>query len=385
MLIVLLVIVGLSVLILAHEASHFFFAKIFGLKVDEFGFGFPPRIFAWGKGETKYSLNWVPFGGFVKIAGERGEFEMMQEEEAGSPPSKGELEGVRAKTATVGSDFALSRTPPNLPLKGEELAVSDSRVFFAQPAWKKSVIILAGVAMNFVLGWFLISGALMIGTPKAVVITGVEAGSPAATVGIQAGDALRGYTTSADFIAYVNAHRGQPISFDVLRNAKDIQITVTPRVTAPPNQGAVGVALADAGSAAEVPLAALGDGFWASISMFGAIVVALGALVGQLFAHGSLPTGVVGPVGIFGVAQETGKIGLIYLLQFIGVISINLAAVNLIPFPALDGGRFIMILIEKIKGSAVPQKIEAWVNGLGFAFLLLLMLLLTVRDVLNLW
>ena len=119
--------------------------------------------------------------------------------------------------------------------------------------------------------------------------------------------------------------------------------------------------------------------------MFGAILTAFGGLIQQLFTHASLPAGVVGPVGIFGVAEETGKIGLVYLLQFVGIISINLAVVNLIPFPALDGGRFAMVIIEKIKGSAISKKIEMWVNGFGFAFLLLLMLLLTVRDVWNLW
>jgi regulator of sigma E protease len=353
MLIVLIVLIGLSVLILAHEAAHFFFAKKFGLKVDEFGFGFPPRLWAKKKGETEYSLNWIPFGGFVKIAGEQGEFEMIEVDQ--------KAESDKTKT-----------TAP-------------SRLFFAQPAWKKAIIILAGVAMNFVLGWLLISTALMLGTPKAVVITGIEAGSPAATAGIEAGDALKGYASSADFINYVNAHRGQPISFDLLRNAKTIHVAVTPRLATAPNEGAVGVALADAGMPREAPLAALRDGLLDAVNLFGAIVVALWGLIAQLFTHATLPAGIVGPVGIFGVAEETGQIGLVYLLQFLGVISINLAVVNLLPFPALDGGRFVLILIEKLKGSAVPRKIEAWINGFGFAFLLVLMLLLTVRDVLNLW
>jgi regulator of sigma E protease len=97
--------------------------------------------------------------------------------------------------------------------------------------------------------------------------------------------------------------------------------------------------------------------------------------------HASIPAGVVGPVGIFGIAEETGKIGLAYLLQFLGIISINLMIVNCIPFPALDGGRFLMVIVEKIKGSPMPYKVEAWINGVGFALLLLLMAVLTVRDV----
>ena len=92
-------------------------------------------------------------------------------------------------------------------------------------------------------------------------------------------------------------------------------------------------------------------------------------LIKNLFVHASLLQGVVGPVGIFGVAEESGRIGVIYLVQLLGIISLNLAVVNLIPFPALDGGRFLMVIIEKIKGSAIPEKVETWINGLGFAFL----------------
>ena len=111
------------------------------------------------------------------------------------------------------------------------------------------------------------------------------------------------------------------------------------------------------------------------------VVTTFGQLITQLFVHASLLPGVVGPVGIFSTAEETGKIGIMYLVQLLGIISINLTVVNCIPFPALDGGRFVMVLIEKIKGSAVPEKVEAWVNGVGFAFLLVLMVLLTVRDI----
>jgi regulator of sigma E protease len=298
----------------------------------------------------------------VRIAGERGEFELITEPD-------GENGIGNSKEAT-----AAPRLSPLAP-----------RLFYAQPAWKKSLILLAGVVMNFVLGWFLISSALMIGTPKAVVVTDIEPGSPAAAAGIAAGDVLQGYAASQAFIGFVNAHRGQPVVIHLLRSAKDVSITVTPRVVTKPNEGAIGIGLADAGSPREAPLPALRDGFVASVGLFGTILAAFGNLAKEVFAHATLPQGVVGPVGIFGVAEETGKIGLVYLLQFIGIISINLAVVNLIPFPALDGGRFLMVIIEKIKGSPVPRKLEAWVNGLGFAFLLLLMALLTIRDVLNLW
>jgi len=166
-----------------------------------------------------------------------------------------------------------------------------------------------------------------------------------------------------------------------LRNDKEYDFTVTPRVNPAPGQGAVGVELEAGGTAKESPLPALWDGLLSAGILLWLTISAFGALITQLFVHASLLPGVVGPVGIFGVAEETGKIGIMYLIQLLGIISINLTVVNCIPFPALDGGRFVMVIIEKIKGSPVPEKIEAWVNGVGFTFLLLLMVLLTVRDV----
>ena len=360
MLIFFIVLIGLSVLILGHEAGHFLFAKLFGLKVDEFGIGFPPRMFAWRPrkkkvtpdeepGETEYSINWLPFGGFVRISGERGEFAMVE-------------------------DDPMSSAAP-------ERHDGRSRLFFAQPAWKKSVIVLAGIAVNFVLGWFLLSAVLMVGTPKALVITGIEPGSPAASAHIQNGDVVKGFTGSQSFIDYIDAHAGQPTPIVLLRNDKEIDLTVTPRANVGPNEGRLGVVLSDGGTAREPFFRALWDGLQSSLILSGMIFTTLWHLVSDLFVHAKLLNGVVGPVGIFDVAEETGKIGLMYLVQLLGVISLNLAAVNLIPFPALDGGRFLMVLIEKIKGSPIPEKAEAWINGVGFAFILLLMVLLTVRDV----
>ncbi|MDE2019584.1 MAG: RIP metalloprotease RseP [Patescibacteria group bacterium] len=365
MLIFLIVFFGLSLLILGHEAGHFFAAKMFGVKVEEFGFGFPPRIFAWRPrkkkpgtndrepGETEYSINWLPFGGFVRISGERGEMALAEKAE----------ESLQLKAGTGNSP------------------VSASRLFYAQPAWKKSIMLLAGVIVNFILGWLFISIAFMIGTPKALVVGSVEPNSPAAAAGLVSGDVIKNYTDAQSFSNYINAHRGEPTQISVDRNGKAMDFTVTPRVQTAPNEGAIGVGLAEAGSPRESAPAALWDGLQSALSLVWLTVQAFWQLIVQLFVHASLLPGVAGPVGIFGIAEETGSIGLIYLLQFIGIISINLMVVNCIPFPALDGGRFVMVLIEKIKGSAVPEKVEVWINGIGFALLLVLMVLLTVRDV----
>jgi regulator of sigma E protease len=156
---------------------------------------------------------------------------------------------------------------------------------------------------------------------------------------------------------------------------------MTPRVNAPADQGALGVALEEGGAARENFFKAIWDGLQDAAIISWLTLQAFYELLKQIFVHASIPADVVGPVGIFGIAEETGHIGLTYLLQFLGIISINLMIVNCIPFPALDGGRFLVVLIEKIKGSALPYKVEAWVNGVGFALLLLLMVVLTVRDI----
>jgi len=359
MLIIILVIIGLSFLILGHEAGHFFVAKAFGLKVDEFGIGFPPRIVAKKFGDTEYSINWLPFGGFVRISGERGEFEGISPEE-GSPGD------ASPKTTDDGTTNDTADT---------------SRLFYKQPAWKKSAIVLAGVFMNFILGWLLISAVLMIGVPQTLVISGIQAGSPAAMAGIQAGDIVKGYTDSQSFINFIDAHKGMPVTLTVTRNDKNITFTVTPRVNPPADQGALGVALEDGGSPRENPFLAIWNGLEDAAIISWLTLQAFFELIKQIFVHATIPADVVGPVGIFGIAEETGKIGLGYLLQFLGIISINLMIVNCIPFPALDGGRFLLVIIEKIKGSPLSYKIEATVNGIGFALILTLMVVLTVRDI----
>lgn len=356
MLIVLIVIIGLSVLILGHEAGHFLVAKLFKLKIDEFGFGFPPRIFAWRpfdaaqgkKGETEYSINALPFGGFVRIAGENDRL-------------NGDLEKLEA-------------------LPEEE----KKRFFFSQPAWKRALITGAGVAVNFIIGWLLISLIFMAGTPRALVISGIQKDSPASQIGIIEGDVIKDFTKADEFIAFVDKHRGQEVQITVIRGGKEISFAATPRMQTKEGEGALGVYLAEAGMPRHGFFQSLFEGIKTSFQIAWLTLVSFYELIKNLLFKASLLPGVVGPVGIFFVAQETGHIGLIYLIQLIGIISINLAVINLIPFPALDGGRLFMILIEKIKGSPVSQKAESWANGLGFAFLMVLIALITVRDI-RLW
>lgn len=347
MIIALIVVFGLALLIIGHEAGHFFGAKWLKMKVDEFGIGFPPRMFARRRGETEYSANWLPFGGFVRIAGEN--------------------DRILDATGAFG----------NLP------AEEKKKLFYFRPAWQRSIVILAGVVMNFVIGWLLISAIYMIGTPFMVIVSGVQADSPAAAAGIQDGDMIQGFTTAAQFSEFTRANRGKEIALSVIRDGSERSFTVALREET--EQGALGVALAEAGVSREDPLTAFISGAKTTRYLTKATVVGFYDLLKNLLFRAAVPAGVMGPVGIFGIAQTAGGAGLVPLIQLLALISINLAVLNLVPFPALDGGRFIMIIIEKIKGSPIPRRAEAAVNGIGFAFLVLLMVIITVRDVARLF
>ncbi len=342
-----IVIVGISVLILLHELGHFIAAKKAGLRVDEFGFGFPPRMFSIKRGETRYSFNWLPFGGFVRIYGESKE-QINQET----------LDGKESDT---------------------------SRSFAHQSALRRSIIILAGIITNFVLGWLIISAVFMIGAAESVVVTHVAQNSPAEMAGFMPGDELVGFTKAEDFTLFTAEHRGEPTEFTVARAGEQVVLKATPRVETAPGEGALGVGLSQAGFPKLPFFQALGEGFTTSMSVMGEIVKTFGRMIGSLFARAELLEGVVGPVGIFTVADDLGSVGFVYVLQLIGLISLNLAVLNAMPFPALDGGRFLFILIEKIKGSPMSPKKEMVFNLTGFGILLVLMVAITARDIIRLF
>ncbi len=332
-----LVIVGLSVLVLIHELGHFIAAKNAGLLVEEFGFGFPPRAIAWKRGETVYSINWLPFGGFVKIYGEKGE------------------------------------------------GKADKRSFAHQSLWRRFVIIAAGISINFIFGWLLLSIVFMTGARQAVVISEVVKGSPAESVSLAANDEIVGFKTPEEFVAFTNAHRGQATTISIMHAGAAREVTVTPRKDPTPGQGALGVAVVGAGFERLGFFDSLWKGLTVSIESMGEILKAFGSLVGDLVGHAQVPENVVGPVGIFGVAGQLGSLGMVYVLQLIALISLNLAVLNFIPFPALDGGRILFLIIEKIKGSPIHAKRELWANAISFGLLVLLMIIITTRDIVRLF
>lgn len=347
--IILIVVIGLIFLILTHELGHFLAAKLFKVNVPEFGFGYPPKIIGKKIGGTEYTLNALPFGGFVKIEG------LAEDPEEAEKLNSALKQGLESKHG-----------------------------FNNQPAYKKAIIISAGVIMNFLVGWALLFIVFKSGIPPSLVITKVLPNSPASSANLQAGDKILNFTDNNQFLNFIDSHRGQLINLGVLRNGKDINIQITPRIKSLPDQGAIGVEYVQAGIQEE----SFGSAAWGSLKqsfvLSFLIIQIFGQLVIGLF-HGSLLSGVVGPIGVFSVAQQVGGLGVMFLVNLFALIALNLAVLNLLPLPALDGGHLLIILIEKIKGSEIPYKIKAWVNQLGFALLIVLMILISARDIIHLF
>jgi len=337
------VFISLSILIIAHELGHFFAARIFGVKVEEFGFGYPPRIFGKKIGKTIWSINALPFGGFVKIKGEDGEGDV------------------------------------------------DKNSFASQKPWKRSVMLLAGVFINLVMGFLIFCAVFMIGSSQGVAITNVSEGSPAYVVGIKSGDIISSVSSQNDsiskitntdsFISFIHKHVQDELTLSVKRDSQTVLYTLQGRENPPEGQGSLGIELINLGMERLSFFSAIGSAFQATVNITSAVVQSFVSLFLNIFVNPSVIQNIAGPVGIFSIAGKAGNFGFAYLLEIIGIISINLAVLNCIPFPALDGGRALMIIIEKFKGSPVSKKSQQIVNTIGFAALLILMVFVTVQDV----
>lgn len=348
MLIAILSLLGISLLIVIHELGHFIAAKQAGVRVDEFGFGFPPRIKGWKRGETTYSINWLPFGGFVRIYGENKE---------------------RAEEAAVAT--------------GESVAFP--RAFFYQPIWKRFVIIFAGIAINFFAGWLLLSLVYAIGDRPRVLVTALQEGSPAAQVGMQLHDEIVGFKDADSFVAFTKERQNEEVRFTVARGGEAKDIVVRLRESTKEGQGALGAAVSNMGFERLSPLRAVVKAFTDAVHMVADIFIALGSLMATLFTTGKVPENIVGPIGILGIAGGLAELGFVYVLQLIASISLNLVALNALPIPALDGGRALFLLIEKIKGSPLKPKQEFIFNLTSFGILIVLMLFITGRDIIRLF
>lgn len=345
------VIIFISILILVHEWGHFYAARKLGVRVDEFGFGFPPRLFSRVANGVRYSFNLFPLGGFVRIFGEHGE--------------------------------------------GED----DRMSFVSRPAWQRFIILAAGVGMNLVLAWVLFSGASAIGVPQIggeeaggapVSVLGVLPGSPAEAAGLKIGDQIleiRAPEVSLrieheeDVRAFADAYRGEEVTLMIRRQDQIRELQATPRAEVPEGEGPLGIVLGRLIIARSPWYAAPIAGAQALGRSVVAIVVGLGMLLAEIVTEGRAPAGVSGPIGILLFAQDSSALGTAYFLQFIGLLSVNLAVLNFLPIPALDGGRVLFLVIEKIKGSRISPRVEQAAHTLGFILLVLLMLLVTYKDI----
>ncbi|MEJ0021286.1 MAG: M50 family metallopeptidase [Candidatus Doudnabacteria bacterium] len=348
-------IIILGILVFVHELGHFIMAKRAGMRVEEFGFGFPPRIFGIQKGETLYSINWIPLGGFVKIVGEDG-----------------------------------SDSP-------------DPESFGNKSFWQRFFVLLAGVTMNVILAWVLISIGMGLGLPtvldegdqlpasahiknQTIGILEVEAKTPAADAGLKPGDSItkiNGQPVGSiqDTQTATLADAGKPTIFTIKRGSEIFDKTITPRVNPPSGEGSLGVALGSVAYVSYPWYQAPYRGGIAVINLIILTVTTFASLIGQFFQGHNVGAQLSGPVGIAVLTKDVTALGFIYLLQFTAVLSVNLAIINAVPFPALDGGRVLFLIIEKIRGKKMPIRAEIWANTIGFMLLLLLMVVVTVHDV----
>ncbi len=362
---VILLIVILGLVVVVHEYGHYFAAKRFGVKVEEFGFGFPPRAKKlFKRGETLFTLNWIPFGGFVKLLGEN----------------------------------------PDDALRTDE---DQSRSLVSKAKWKQAIILVAGVFMNFLLAGVLFSIGFMSGMPVAideanttatnrqVIITSVQKDSPAAVAGLPAGVqmvSLDGNTEAVKSItamqSYIQSHADQSVVVGYTLK-KDVQtVTITPKQNlGAEGKAGIGVSLDLTGEIKLPFFKAIGEGFATAARMVATIFLFFVKFIGGLFgaSAGVSSSDVTGPVGIAGLATQAFNMGFVYLLTFIAIISSNLAVLNLIPFPALDGGRLLFIGIEAITRKKMNPNIVGWVNTVGFFLLIVLMIFVTVKDVIKLF
>lgn len=357
-------IIILAVLVLVHECGHFLFAKRFGIRVDEFGLGFPPKI--WGKkmGETEYTLNWIPFGGFVRIFGEN---------------------------------------PDDESLNGPDRA----RAMVHKPRWRQAVVLFGGILFNFLFAWLLISIAFASGVSASredyakygerivdsrIAITLVNKNSPAQNAGLRPGDSIVGLTSGTIAISGNELvipvikdviERGLPVSLNIERGDIATTTVIQPAKGVIGDKYAVGIAMEDVGTMTLPVHLAIYEGGKFTMHMIYGVFLGLYELIAG-FVHGNPDLSAVsGPVGIAGLVGDAAQLGLVYLLMFTALISINLGVINLVPFPALDGGRLFVLLIESIKRSPLKVQVINTMNTIGFVVLLMIMLLVTLKDLLN--
>lgn len=356
---IILFIIILASLILVHELGHFIAAKRAGVRVDEFGIGFPPRLWQKKIGETVYSVNAFPVGGFVKIFGE--------------DPSKESLDGAESK-----------------------------RSLTHKPKLVQAWIISAGVIFNLLFAWFLVSIGFMVGQPfsqgdpmygervenPSLTIMRVSPNTPAEGAGLKAGDIILSVSSGRESLAnptvdatrkFIASH--EDIKLTYLRGAEKMSVNVSGVPGIIPDARAIGISM-DMVGILKLPIhKALYAGFLTTMSATLEMTAGLLDFFKKVFIGQGTLDDIAGPVGIVGIVGDASHLGFIHLLSLTAIISINLAIINLLPFPALDGGRLMFLIIETIKRSPIKPEIANITNGIGFLILIAFMVFVTFHDI----
>ncbi len=347
--IILIAFVSLIGLLVIHEFGHFILAKKFGVKVEEFGVGLPPRIFGKKIGETIYSVNLLPFGAFVKIC-------------------------------------------------GEDESVDDAASFRKKPFWQRALILLGGVLSFWLVAAILLGVVMGLGVPNViddeangnlinpkVQIAAIAPDSPAEKAGLKVGDTIKQFNKIKEVQEFTNLHKGEEIILTIERGKEILEFSLVPRILPPEGEGAMGVALVRTAIKKyawyQAPVRGLSSTGYLTVAIVKGWVQALGKL-----ARG-VPTGVqlMGPVGIFSLFTQVSQLGIVYFLQFIAIIAVHLALLNVLPIPALDGGKLLFLTIERIRGRPINEKIERKITVFFFTLLIVLIIWITIKDIMRIF
>ncbi|MEK7535449.1 MAG: M50 family metallopeptidase [Patescibacteria group bacterium] len=335
---VILLIVVLAVLVLSHEFGHFIVAKLGKIKVEEFGLGLPPKLIGRKWGGTIYSINWIPFGGFVRIFGEGG--------------------------------------------NGGEGS------FVSKPKLLQAGVIIAGIVFNLILALALIWAGLQTGlvvstsefknqneflVNQRVMITAVLPASPADNAGIKPGTSVNNFKSPDDVIRYVKAHNKQEVVLETDKG--EYKLIPDPLM---------GIEMDLVADAHMNFFGSIVPGLKVTWRLTTATASGLFQFITNIFRGQASFEGVVGPVGIAGIIGQASEQGFSSLLLITAILSLSLAVINLVPFPALDGGRLLFVIIEAIKGSPIKERVARIMNTIGFSILILLMIIITYRDIAHL-
>jgi regulator of sigma E protease len=364
----------LSLLVFVHELGHFWTAKKCGLKPEEFGFGFPPRAIGayknkenkWsvvkGKNEpddaidTIYSLNWIPIGGFVKLG---------EDDDPGDNPNH----------------------------------------FNSKPIYQRFLILVAGVTMNILLAVVLFSFGFMVGLPQRispdmaagakisnqhVQVMEVIKDSPAESAEFAMGDIIIdvngiSVTTVEELQKFSNDNINKEIIYTVRREGREMEKTVIPELRSETKMGGIGVSIVETAIVKYPVHIAIWQGVTSTVYLTGRIMQGFYDLFRGLFTGQGMTEEIGGPIRIAEITGQVARMGFSYLINFTAILSINLAIINILPIPALDGGRILFLLFEKIKGRPMKKELEGTMHYIGFMLLMLLIVVVTYKDIVRWW